>query len=247
MPILPRKGSSFLPSGRHGPIDVGKLYLGSPAEPLATAILPAVARLLPAIWIPMAATQVARPFHRAHWISVEKLDGWRVLAYKEASKVRLVSRQGRDLTRRFPDIAAAMTRLQPSTLILDGEIAVFDNRLLSRFEWLRSRPKDEVATPPTLIAFDCLYLRGRDLRDRPLRQRREAFEEAIEGETVILPARRLAPDGLEAWTQVTERGYDGLVGKDEASPYREGRTLSWLKVKVPHYREGERGWEPRRG
>jgi len=43
---------------------------------------------------------------------------------------------------------------------------------------------------------------------------------------------------------VLERGYEGMIGKDEASPYREGRTLAWLKVKVPRYREGERGWEP---
>jgi len=54
----------------------------------------------------------------------------------------------------------------------------------------------------------------------------------------------LAPDRLEAWAQVLERGYEGLVGKDEASPHREGRTLSWLKVKQPRYREGKRGWEP---
>jgi len=52
--------------------------------------------------------------------------------------------------------------------------------------------------------------------------------------------------GLSTWAQVLERGYEGLVGKDEASPYREGRTLAWLKVKVPHYREGERGWEPQK-
>jgi len=45
---------------------------------------------------------------------------------------------------------------------------------------------------------------------------------------------------------VLERGYEGLVGKDEASPYREGRALSWLKVKQPRYREGERGWEPQK-
>jgi ATP-dependent DNA ligase len=46
---------------------------------------------------------------------------------------------------------------------------------------------------------------------------------------------------------VLERGYEGLVGKEDgASPYREGRTLSWLKVKQPRYREGERGWEPQK-
>jgi ATP-dependent DNA ligase len=55
----------------------------------------------------------------------------------------------------------------------------------------------------------------------------------------------LETDGLAAWAQVVERGYEGLVGNDESSPYREGRTLSWLKVKVPKYREGERGWDPK--
>jgi len=60
---------------------------------------------------------------------------------------------------------------------------------------------------------------------------------------ILLPARRLADDGLKAWAQVIERGYEGLVAKDPASPYRAGRTLAWLRVKVPYYREGERGWE----
>jgi bifunctional non-homologous end joining protein LigD len=194
----------------------------------------------------MAATQVARPFDRPGWVYEEKVDGWRVLAYKDAAGVRLISRNGRDLTRRFAELAAAVAKLEPPTLILDGEIAVFDSRLLSRFEWIRARPKDETATPPTLIAFDCLYARGKDLRGRPLRVRRNVLEEIVDDQRLVLPSRRLAPDGLEAWAQVVERGYEGLVGKDQESPYREGRTLSWLKVKQPHYREGERGWEPKR-
>ena len=194
---------------------------------------------------PMAATQVARAFHRPGWIYEEKVDGGRVLAYKDAAGVRLVSRNARDLTRRFPELVAAVAALELPTLLLDGEIAVFDNRLVSRFEWLPGRPKDEAATPPTLIAFDCLYARGKDLRSRPLRVRRNVLEELVDDQRLILPARRLADDGLGAWAQVLERGYEGLVGKDGASPYREGRTLSWLKVKVPRYREGERGWEPK--
>ena len=88
------------------------------------------------------------------------------------------------------------------------------------------------------MAFDCLYLEKRDLRELPLRERRGELESVLENDQVLLfPARRLGADGLEAWAQVIERGYEGLVGKDEASPYREGRTLSWLKVKVPKYRE----------
>jgi bifunctional non-homologous end joining protein LigD len=194
----------------------------------------------------MAATQVARPFDRHGWVYEEKVDGWRVLAYKDAAGVRLMSRNGRDLTRRFAELAAAVAELEPPTLILDGEIAVFDSRLLSRFEWIRARPKDETATPPTLIAFDCLYARGKDLRERPLRVRRNVLEEIVDGQHLVLPARRLADNGLEAWGQVLDRGYEGMVGKDDASPYREGRTLAWLKVKVPRYREGERGWDQKR-
>jgi bifunctional non-homologous end joining protein LigD len=193
----------------------------------------------------MAATQIAKPFHRPGWIYEEKVDGWRVLAYKDGAGVRLISRNAKDLTRRFPELAAAVAALKAPTLLLDGEIAVFDSQFLSRFEWIRAQPKDEPATPPTLIAFDCLYTRGKDLRKRPLRVRRNVLEELVDGGNLVLPARRLADDGLEAWAQVLERGYEGLVGKDEASPYVEGRTLSWLKVKVPKYREGERGWDPR--
>jgi ATP-dependent DNA ligase len=58
---------------------------------------------------------------------------------------------------------------KPKTFTLDGEVAVFDRGLISRFEWLRAKPKDEPATPPVNFAFDILELTGRDLRDRPLK------------------------------------------------------------------------------
>ena len=192
----------------------------------------------------MAATQVARPFHRDGWVWEEKYDGWRVVAYKDGAAVHLVSRNGKDLTRRFAERAAALVWLPARTLILDGEVVVFDTNLISRFEWLRGRPKEETATPPMFMVFDCLFARGKDLRDRGLRVRRNVLEAEVDGHRLILPARRLATNGLEAWAEVLERGYEGYVGKDEAAPYREGRMLVWLKVKVPHYREGERGWEP---
>ena len=52
----------------------------------------------------------------------------------------------------------------------------------------------------------------------------------------------LSDDGMKAWQEVQERGYEGYVAKDEASPYSGGRTLSWLKVKPKEYRVEERGW-----
>ena len=68
----------------------------------------------------------------------------------------------------------------------------------------------------------------------------------LNGQDVLLPARRLADDGLKAWAQVIERGYEGLVAKDPASPYCGGRTVSWLKVKMPNYGEGPAGLSWRR-
>jgi ATP-dependent DNA ligase len=62
---------------------------------------------------------------------------------------------------------------------------------------------------------------------------------------VILPVRRLSDDGLKAWREMMEHGYEGLVAKDPASPYVGGRTLKWLKVKQRDYRVAERGWEPK--
>jgi ATP-dependent DNA ligase len=65
--------------------------------------------------------------------------------------VRLVSRNGRDHTRRFAGIAAAVAKLTARALVLDGEVAIYDERLRSRFDWLREPDADAVATPPTRL------------------------------------------------------------------------------------------------
>lgn len=191
----------------------------------------------------MHATQVAGPFHSKGWIYEEKIDGWRMLALKDSGQVRLVSRNARDHTKRFRDLVAALTALKPNTFTLDGEVAVFD-RDLSRFEWLRHLNHGDLATPPLFMAFDLLPLGDKDYRAEPLKVRRRALEKLVRGLSLILPARRLSPNGFAAWAEVLHRGYEGMVAKDPESPYVGGRTLKWLKVKQPHYREGERGWEP---
>ena len=85
---------------------------------------------------PMAPTLVREPFHRDGWVCEEKVNGWRMLAYWDGERVRLVSRNGRD-TRRFADLAAAVAKLSARTLVLNGEVAIFDQQLRSRFDWLR--------------------------------------------------------------------------------------------------------------
>jgi bifunctional non-homologous end joining protein LigD len=176
----------------------------------------------------------------------EKYDGWRMVAFKEEGRVQLVSRAERDHTRRFPGIAAAVTELKPKTLVLDGEVAIFDEELVSRFEWLRHLNHEDLATPPMFMVFDLLQLEGKDYRPEPLKVRRKALERVVKGQSLILPARRLGPNGFAAWTEVLHRRWEGYVGKDPESPYLGGRTLKWLKVKQPKYRERERGWEPQK-
>jgi len=193
----------------------------------------------------MHPTLVARPFHHAGWIYEEKVDGWRMAAIKTAGAVRLVSRNGRDLTPRFPYLVKAVSGLKPRAFILDGEVAVYDRAFISRFEWLRRRPTDQPATLPVYMVFDLLELDGRDLRKEPLKVRRRLLERFIGGHGMIFAVRRLSRNGLKAWEKAVARGFEGIVAKNPASRYVPGRTVAWLKVKQPHYREGERGWEPK--
>src|SRR5215813_341759 len=82
-------------------------------------------------YTPMAPTLVREPFHRDGWVYEEKVDGWRLLGYKDGNRVRLISRNGRDHTRRFHDIAAAVAKLCARTLAIDGEVAIYDQQLRS--------------------------------------------------------------------------------------------------------------------
>lgn len=190
---------------------------------------------LPPQFLPMLLAEVKQPFHKAGWVYEEKYDGYRVVAYKDGPRVQLVSRNLKDLTHQFPEVAEAVARLRAPSLILDTEVAVFDERFVSHLGYLRSstRRGEQLFTPPILIAFDCLYARGKELFREPLRRRRAVLEKELgKAEGPVLIARRLASDGLEAWEEVKTHGWEGLVAKDSASLYEPGvRTRSWIKVK----------------
>jgi bifunctional non-homologous end joining protein LigD len=175
----------------------------------------------------MLATLVEQPFDRPGWVYEEKYDGDRVLAYKEGDRVQLLSRNGKERTDRFPRIAAAIHNLNPASLLLDGEVVVFDSKKVSRFQLLQ-RGKGE----PVYAVFDCLFREGKDLRQEPLSERRAAMEKSIGASKLLLPSRKLAPNGIKAFRIAQQRGYEGLVAKDLSSPYVEARSNQWLKVKV---------------
>jgi bifunctional non-homologous end joining protein LigD len=177
---------------------------------------------------PMLATLVREPFHRPGWIYEEKYDGYRILAYKEGARVTLLSRNGKDRTHSFATIAAAVAKLPSPALLLDGEVAVFDRTRVSRFQLLQNQ-----TTEPRYAVFDCLFRNGRDLRKKPLADRRAALESVIGAKSErIFVSSLLAKDGLKAFHTAQRKGFEGLIAKDAAAPYVEGRSNKWLKIKV---------------
>jgi bifunctional non-homologous end joining protein LigD len=176
---------------------------------------------------PMLATLVDEPFCKDHWVFEEKYDGVRMLAYKEGAKVSLISRNGVDRTTRYASIAAEIEKLRTTTLLLDGEIVVFDAKKVSHFQLLQQGKGD-----PRYAVFDCLYKDGRDLRRKPLSERREALEAAVKSGPVVQIAARLSDDGIAAVATARKRGLEGIIGKDSRASYSEGRSKAWLKVKI---------------
>jgi bifunctional non-homologous end joining protein LigD len=175
----------------------------------------------------MLATLVDAPFNKPNWIYEEKYDGVRMLAYKEGSKVTLVSRNAIDRTARYPKIAEAIAKLKPSTLALDGEIVVFDADRVSRFQFLQKSEGQ-----PTFALFDCIYRDGKDLRKAPLSERRTALEQSVKTSANLILSARLDKDGIKAFEIAKRKGFEGLIAKELSSKYVSGRSPAWLKVKV---------------
>src|SRR5579859_1280570 len=187
----------------------------------------AVKRKIPYRVRPMLATLVGGPFHEPGWVYEEKYDGIRILAYKEGSQVTLLSRNDKDRTASFPAIARSLAALQPTTLLLDGEVIALDRHKISRFQLLQRR-----IGRTRYAVFDCLYVSKRDLRNEPLSRRRAELERSVHESDELILSRRLSANGLEAFRVAKQRGYEGLVTKRLASVYVEGRSREWLKVKV---------------
>jgi bifunctional non-homologous end joining protein LigD len=180
----------------------------------------------------MLATLVHSPFNRSNWIYEEKYDGVRILAYKENSHVSLISRNAINRTDRYPEIAQAVAKLNADTLLLDGEVVIFDEKKVSRFQLLqRSEGKAAYAV------FDCLFYNGKDLRRTPLAQRRHLLQTEIQLTGRLQVSSKLADDGLKALRVASQRGLEGVVAKNLASFYESRRSREWLKFKVHQEQE----------
>jgi len=178
----------------------------------------------------MLATLVREPFDKLGWVYEEKYDGYRILAYKEGAAVTLMSRNALDRTAKFAAVAQGVAALSFRTLLLDGEVVVFDSRGVSRFQLLQN-----LKARPGYAVFDCLYLDGRNLRADPLSVRRTALEQVLAkpaASGMIFASAILSGTGPEAFAEAERKGFEGVVAKDDSAPYIEGRSRKWLKFKV---------------
>lgn len=182
-------------------------------------------------------------FTRDGWWFELKLDGFRMLAAKEQGRPRLLLRRGRDATKQFPEVAAALEAVPHADLILDGELVIQDERGHPVFQRLLKRstvtnPRELAALarelPAVYFAFDLLALGGRDLRRLPLRERKALLREVLPKEGRIRVLDHVEREGEALLAQVKQLGLEGIVCKRADSPYRGDRSPDWLKVPLKH-------------
>jgi bifunctional non-homologous end joining protein LigD len=204
---------------------------------------------------PMLATP-GKPFDGKDWLFELKYDGYRIMIDKDEHGLTLRSRNGHDLTRRFPEIARSAGRIPPDTFVMDGELVVLNERGVPDFSLLQQRARAvselEVARlaielPCTYFAFDLLALGDRDIREAPLEKRKKLLQKLVPELGAIRFSEHVADIGKATFHSAGELGLEGVVAKRRDSPYRSGRSNDWIKIR--HQRTGDfviLGWVPSR-
>jgi bifunctional non-homologous end joining protein LigD len=164
-------------------------------------------------WLePMAATLTRERFSSPDWVFERKLDGIRLLGFKHAGQVRLLSRNQLAQNHHYPAFVAAIEALPARDLILDGEATGV---------WMEQHE-------PRYHVFDLPWLEGRDLTALPLDRRREALQALpLESPLVLVP--RLTEES--PWERACQEGWEGVVAKRRDSAYEQRRSPLWLKMK----------------
>lgn len=184
---------------------------------------------------PMMATLAPSLPIGADWSYEVKWDGYRALLVKDAHRTRLVSRNLKDLTAAYPQIAAAAATLGKQPLMLDGEIVALDPDGRPSFQALQHRSVQRSGV--VFYAFDLLHLGTTDYRERPLHERRRALGRL----SIATPVLRSVPlPGTPAQIEqvVREAGLEGVVAKRLASVYQAGiRSRDWIKVRFSKRQE----------
>ncbi|MGQ0647682.1 MAG: non-homologous end-joining DNA ligase, partial [Gemmatimonadaceae bacterium] len=180
-------------------------------------------------------------FTREGWVFELKMDGYRMLAGKSKGEVQLVTRNGNDYTRVFPEITKAMRALPFEQFVIDGEIVVLDSQGKPGFALLQKRGsltnetdirRMAVELPTTFFVFDLLGFEQMDLRELPLVARKDFLQRAVPPVGPVRFLEHIPTQGEAMLAQVGTLGLEGIIAKKADAPYKAGRTNLWYKIKA---------------
>lgn len=185
-------------------------------------------------------------FTAGQWAFEGKYDGYRMLVEVDHGRLRLQTRNGRDVTSEYPQLQPIADALAEHHVILDGEVVALDSHGVPNFHEMQNRAR---AARIEFWAFDILHLDGRSLLRVTYRDRRRVLETVCSGTVLTVPPL-LDGDGPEALAFTRTRKWEGLVAKKWDSVYQPGRrSASWIKDKnwstqeavIGGWRKGEGG------
>jgi bifunctional non-homologous end joining protein LigD len=182
---------------------------------------------LPGFIEPALASSVEKVPSGSRWIHEVKFDGYRVQVRLANETVSVFTRRGNDWTKRFRKIASDAWHIKAGSAIIDGEVVVPAANGATDFSVLQNELKGN-STRIVLIAFDLLYLNGRDLRKLPLLERKAELKKIIAGSDVQF-SESFEIEGREMFAHACNLGLEGVVSKVRDSVYSSGRGNNWVK------------------
>jgi len=201
---------------------------------------------MPSAIEPMTATLAERPPRGEEWLFEVKWDGVRAITFVEREEIRIQSRSGLRCERQYPELAVIHHHIAAHQAVLDGEIAVLDEKGVSRFHLIQPRISNSDphtiahlvrSTPVVYFAFDLLYLDGYDLRNVSLSRRRELLQQVTTPGAVLRISEAFAGAGEEMLEAARENGLEGIIAKRASSRYESRRSRDWLKIKIGNEQE----------
>ena len=183
---------------------------------------------------PQLATLVKEPPAGDGWLHEIKYDGYRIGCRIRAGRVTLISRNGKDWTAAFPEIAAAAAALPTKDALIDGEVAIVLADGRTSFQMLQNAAQGDKSSG-TLIyfVFDLLRLDGENVAREPLVERKARLRALVGRRKAsrIRYADHVMGSGREFFEQAQHLGLEGIISKRASEPYRPGRHGEWLKTK----------------
>jgi bifunctional non-homologous end joining protein LigD len=188
---------------------------------------------------PQLAFLVDHPPEGNEWVHEVKFDGYRIQAYVGGRSPKLITRAGNDWTAKYPPVEEALRKIKAKNTIIDGEVVAVDEKGRSDFQILQNAMNSKNMDNLLFYVFDILFLDGKDLRELPLMDRKEALKELLEplGETCVRFVEALDVSGGKFLEKSCKLGLEGVVSKRKDGPYISGRHESWLKSKCKQRQE----------